>query len=446
MRGGFRSRMVIACLVAVGILALSASAGAGPYDKYKGTEIVVSWPALPHFDLAKKLIPQFEKETGIKVETDSLQYMKLHDKQVLEMAKPKGDYDVVAWVVFWKTEYVQKGLLTPLSQMFANPALVNPDYDIEDITPAYLQNGGVVGGRQAYLPGPSAGLYGISFSAQTSMMAYRKDLLEKHKIAVPKTYDELIAAAKIIKAKEGIGGVTGRAQSGHMATDFFLTHFAPQGGKILDDNFKPTLNGPEGVKTIEILKEFIATGPVGMAGYSYSEMKNSFVQGDAAFYLDDSKIRKTAEDPTKSKIVGKVGYALHPEGSQCGAGTGGFAMGIPANAKNKEAAFLFIQWFTSKKIDYALAEMGGDPIRTSTMNDPKLQAKFPEYKALVEQLKCAKADWRPLIPEWPQIDNQIIGISVSEAITGKKPAQQALDEAAAKIEALLDSKGYYGWK
>lgn len=433
--------------MAVGVLALSASIGlAGPYDKYKGTELVVSWPALPHYELAKKMIPEFEKETGIKVEVDSLQYMKLHDKQVLEMSKPKGDYDVVAWVVFWKTEYVQKSLLTPLSEMFANPALVDPDYDIDDITSAYLQNGGVAGGRQGYLPGASSGLYGIPFSAQTSMLAYRKDLLEKYNLEVPKTYDELLAAARTINEKEGIGGVTGRAQSGHMATDFFLTHFAPQGGKILNDRYEPTLNGPEGIKTIEILTEMLETGPVGMNGYSYGEMKNSFVQGDAAFYLDDSKIRKTAEDPTKSRIVGKVGYALHPEGKQCGAGTGGFAMGIPANAKNKEAAFLFIQWFTNKQNDFKIAEMGGDPIRTSTMNNPELQAKFPEYPALVEQLKCAKVDWRPLIPEWPEIDNQIIGISVSEAINGQKPAQQALDEAAAKIKTLLDSKGYYSWQ
>ena len=422
-------------------------ANADPYAKYRGTELVVSWPALPHFVIAEKLIPEFTEETGITVEVDALQYLKLHDKQLLEIGKPKGDYDVVSWVVFWKTEYVQKGLLTPLSQMFSNPALVDPDYDVADITPAYLENGGKVGGPQGYLDGPTAGLYGIPFSAQTTLMAYRKDLLDKHGIKVPETYDELVAASRTLKEKEGIGGLTGRAQSGHHATDYFLTHYGPTGGLILDDNYEPVLNGPEGVRTIEYLKEFLDTGPVGMTGYSYGEMINSFVQGDAAFYLDASKVRKTAENPKKSKVVGKVGYALHPTiDGKCGSGTGGFALGIPANAKNKEAAFLFIQWMTNKTNDRKLADMGGDPIRTSTMTDPELQAKFAEYPFLVEQLECARADWRPLIPEFPEIDHQIIGISVSEAITGQKPAQQALDEAAEKIRRLLDSKGYYAWK
>lgn len=426
---------------------LATTALANPYEKYEGTEIVVSWPSLAHFGIAEKLIPEFTKETGISVETDPLQYGKLRDKQLLEMSKPTGDYDVVSWVVFWKTEYVQKGLLTPLSQMFANPALVDPKYDIDDITPAYLSNGGKVGGPQGYLDGPSAGLYGIPFSAQTTLMAYRKDILEKHSIAVPETYDELLAASRIINEKEGIGGLTGRAQSGHQANDFFLTHYGPTGGSLIDDNYKPIINNPTAVKTVEMLAEFVKVGPTGMTGYGYGDMVNSFVQGDAAFYLDASKIRKTVEDETKSRIKGKVGYALHPTiDGNCGSGTGGFAMGIPANSKNKEAAFLFIQWMTNKATDLKLAQMGGDPIRTSTMNNADLQAKFEDYPVLVEQLKCARADWRPLIPEYPEIDAQIIGIAVSEAITGTKTAQQAMDDANVKVEALLTEKGYYTWQ
>ena len=432
----------------VGAAALtSTTALANPYEKYAGTEIVVSWPSLAHFQIAEELIPQFTEETGIEVETDPLQYGKLRDKQLLEMSKPTGDYDVVSWVVFWKTEYVQKGLLTPLSQMFANPALVDPGYDIGDITPAYLANGGKVGGPQGYLDGPSAGLYGIPFSAQTTLMAYRKDLLEKHGLEVPTNYDDLLAASKMLNEKEGIGGLTGRAQSGHQANDFFLTHYGPTGGSLIDDNYKPIVNNPKAVATVEMLAEFVKVGPTGMTGYGYGDMVNSFVQGDAAFYLDASKIRKTVEDESKSRVAGKVGYALHPTiDGNCGSGTGGFAMGIPNNSKNKEAAFLFIQWMTNKATDMKLAEMGGDPIRTSTMTDPGLQEKFEDYPVLVEQLECARADWRPLIPEYPEIDAQIIGIAVSEAITGAKPAQQAMDEANAKIEALLEEKGYYAWQ
>jgi multiple sugar transport system substrate-binding protein len=161
--------------MAVMVVALNPeTALAGPYDRFAGTTIVVSWPAMAHFAAAAKLVDEFTEETGIEVEFDTLQYLALRDRQLLEMSKPQGDYDVVSWVVMWKGEYVTKGLLTPLSQFFADPTLVDPDYDINDIADAYLQNGGVVGGEKGYLAGKSGALYGIPFGAETSFLAYRK--------------------------------------------------------------------------------------------------------------------------------------------------------------------------------------------------------------------------------------------------------------------------------
>ena len=122
-------------------------ASANPYEKHKGTTIVVSWPALSHFKKAEALVDEFTKETGIEVEIDALQYLKLRDRQILEMSKKKGEYDVVSWVVMWKGEYVSKGLLSPLSTFFMDPTLADPMYDIDDVADAYLQNGGVVGGK-----------------------------------------------------------------------------------------------------------------------------------------------------------------------------------------------------------------------------------------------------------------------------------------------------------
>ena len=146
--------------VAAAATLLATTALANPYAEYEGTTIVVSWPALSHFDAAVELVDEFTEETGIEVEIDALQYLSLRDRQLLEMSKPEGEYDVVSWVVMWKGEYVSKGLLTPLSQFFTDASLVDPDYEIEDIAGAYLQNGGVVGGDLGYLPGPSGALYG----------------------------------------------------------------------------------------------------------------------------------------------------------------------------------------------------------------------------------------------------------------------------------------------
>ncbi|MCB2056218.1 MAG: extracellular solute-binding protein [Geminicoccaceae bacterium] len=430
-------------------LALGAGAtesGADPYEKYAGTTIVVSWPALSHFQAAEALVDEFTEETGIEVEIDALQYLKLRDRQLLEMSKDEGEYDVVSWVVMWKGEYVAKGLLTPLSQLFTNASLVDPDYDIDDIADAYLQNGGVVGGAKGYLPGKSGALYGIPFGAETSILAYRKDIFEEHGFEVPETYDELRALMPEIKEKAGIGAMTSRGQTGHQVTAGWLLHLAPLGGRVFDDQWNPVLNDAAGVEAAEVMREIVRTGPTGIPSYGFSEAAAAFLQGDAAMYLDTLKIAAMTRNPGLSTVDGKVGFALHPTGTRCGSETGGFAVGIPANAPNKEAAFLFIQYITSKHGDRRMVELGGDPIRMSTLTDPEFVGKYPEYSVVAEQLPCADPDWRPLIPEWNELNIDVLGQALTRVITTDEPIQPIMDEAAEQARAIMEREGYYTWR
>ncbi|MGH1482315.1 MAG: extracellular solute-binding protein [Geminicoccales bacterium] len=431
----------------VGVLLSLGSVGAfaNPYEDYEGTTIVVSWPALSHFQAAETLIEEFTEETGIEVEVDALQYLKLRDRQLLEMSKDEGEYDIVSWVVMWKGEYVSKGLLTPLSQFFTNGALVDPQYDIDDIADAYLQNGGVVGGKKGYMPGKSGALYGIPFGAETSILAYRKDIFEEHGIAVPTNYDELVDAMITVKEKADMGAMTSRGKTGHQVTAGWLLHLAPLGGKIFDDEWNPVINSPEAVKAAEIMRTITQTGPTGIPSYGFSEASAAFLQGDAAMYLDTLKIAAMSRNEKLSKIDGKVGFALHPVGSRCGSETGGFAMGIPANAPNKEAAFLFIQYMTSKAGDRRMVELGGDPIRLSTLADPEFVEKYPEYPVVAEQLPCADPDWRPLIPEWNELNIDVLGQALTEVITSDDPIQPIMDEANEKARAIMEREGYYKW-
>ena len=124
------------------------------YAKYAGKTVVFSVPAHPHYDAMMKILPEFTKETGIKVETDKLAMGRMKEKQLLEMAKPSGDFDLGCYVVMWKGEYVAKNLIQPLQPFFDNPALADPSYDMKDIVPIYLENLGLVGGPKGYLAGP----------------------------------------------------------------------------------------------------------------------------------------------------------------------------------------------------------------------------------------------------------------------------------------------------
>ncbi|MCY4259289.1 MAG: extracellular solute-binding protein [Rhodobacteraceae bacterium] len=423
-------------------LAIAGPLMANPYEKYAGTTLVISWPALAHFTAAEELLEEFTEETGIEVEVDALQYLKLRDRQLLEMSKEEGEYDIVSWVVMWKGEYVAKGLLTPLSQFFTNGALVDPEFDIDDIADAYLQNGGIVGGGKGYLPGKSGALYGLPFGAETSILAYRKDIFEEQGLAVPTTYDEL-AGVMTQLGEAGIPAMTSRGKTGHQVTAGWLLHLAPMGGKIFDDQWNPVINSPEAVKAAEFMRHVVQTGPTGIETFGFGEASAAFLQGDAALYLDTLKIAAMSRNPNLSTVDGNVGFALHPTDVRCGSETGGFAIGIPANSQNQEAAFLLIQYLTNKAGDQRMVELGGDPIRHSTIqNNADL---FPEYPVVAEQLPCADPDWRPLIPEWNELNIDVLGQALTKVITTDDPIQPIMDEANEKARAIMEREGYYKW-
>ncbi|MEO0429777.1 MAG: extracellular solute-binding protein [Pseudomonadota bacterium] len=432
-------------IAAVGV-AMAGVAMANPYEPYEGTTLVVNFPAHPHYDAVMRVLPEFTKETGIEVEVDQLQYLKMRERQTLELTKDDGDYDLIAYVVFSKADYVFADQLENLARFFMNPKLADPNYDADDLIDGYVENIGVAGGKKGYLPGKTGSLFGIPFGSETSVLGYRKDIFEKHGLEVPQTYEEMLdLACKIPELEPGMGGMSSRAASGHQASHAFLLHLAPLGGRVLDDNWNPIVNNEAGVAAANALKKIVDCGPEGASGFAFGEALASFLQGKTAMYLDTTVVAGQINDPAKSKVVGKVGWAMHPEGVRRGSQTGGFGIGIPKNAENKEAAFLLMQWLTSKRGDKLVAMAGGNPSRFSTHADPEVNEKFPHMAVFGEALKHADPDWRPIIPVWGKI-NADLGTTLSKVLTEDLDPQEALDGVAERAREVLTEAGYYTWQ
>ncbi|WP_299608867.1 extracellular solute-binding protein [uncultured Tateyamaria sp.] len=425
---------------------MAGAAYANPYAEYEGTTLIVNFPAHPHYNAAIKVLPEFTKQTGIEVEVDQLPYLKMRERQTLELAQDEGEYDLISYVVFSKADYVFADQLENLAKYFMNPKLANPAYDAEDLIDGYVENIGVAGGTKGYLPGKTGSLFGIPFGSETSVLAYRKDIFEKHGIAEPETYDQLLdAACKIPEVEPGMGGMASRAASGHQASHAFLLHLAPLGGRVFDDNWNPIINNAAGVEAAEALKTIVDCGPEGAMSFGPAEAANAFANGDAAMFMDSIAFMPGFENPDRSSVVGKVGYAMHPKGVRRGSQTGGFGIAIPKNAENKEAAFLLMQWLTSKEGDLMVAMEGGNPSRFSTYENADLNAKYPFASTFGEALKYADPDWRPIIPVWGKI-NADIGTTLSKVLTEDLDIQEALDGVAERTKAVMEDAGYYTWQ
>lgn len=423
-------------------LPVSGALAQNRYAKYAGQTVTINVPAHPHYDAMAKLLPEFTRETGIKVEVDKLAIGRLKEKQLLEMAKPKGDYDLVCYIVMWKGEYVAKNLVLPLEPFFAKAQLADPGYDMKDIIPIYLENLGLVGGPKGYLAGPGAKLYGLPYGAETSVLAYRRDIFAKLDLKVPETYDDFAKALRVLKDKSGIGALTSRGQAGHQCVHAWLLHLNPLGGSVFDDQWRPRFNDKAGVAALKFLQEVVATGPAGIPGFGQGEANNAFLQGQAAMYLDSTSFAGVVKDPARSKVADQVSWALHPKGVRRSSQSGGLGLMIPKNARNPDAGFLLLQWLTSKAQDVAVTKLGGAPSRNSTMAQADVVRQYPEFIVFKEALKYSNPDWRPIIPVWDKINVQALGVGISEALTGKKSAEDALNGLVPQVNAIMREAGY----
>jgi multiple sugar transport system substrate-binding protein len=431
---------------ALGTVLMATTALANPYAEYEGTTLIVNFPAHPHYDAVIQILPEFTKQTGIEVEVDQLPYLTMRERQTLELAQDEGEYDLIAYVVFSKADYVYADQLENLAKYVMNPKLANPSYDADDLIDGYVYNIGFAGGNKGYLEGKTGSLFGVPYGSETSVLGFRKDIFEKHGLEVPQTYEDMLEiACKIPELEPGMGGLASRAASGHHASHAFLLHLAPLGGKIFDDNWNPVMNSAEGVAAAEALKTIVDCGPEGASTFGFGEALGSFLNGDTAMFLDTTVVAGQIDNPKKSQVVGKVGWAMHPMGVRRGSQTGGFGIGIPANAENKDAAFLLMQWLTSKEGDKLVALAGGNPSRFSTHADAEVNAKFPHMATFGEALQHADPDWRPIIPVWGKI-NADLGTTLSKVLTEDLDIQEALDGVAERTKAIMEDAGYYTWQ
>ena len=113
-------------------------------------------------------------------------------------------------------------------------------------------------------------------------------------------------------------------------------------------------------------------------------------------------------------------------------------MGISVDSKNKEAAWEFIVWATTREMEHKLS-YAMPSSRPSVLADPELKAKYIEYDAMLKSLDFAMG--RPRIPEWPQMAD-LIEAALSEAMTGAKTPEQALKDVNPLVDEILKAAGY----
>ena len=376
------------------------------------------------------LLPEFEALTGITVKFDTLSEDTYFQKAVTELSSGSSAHDVLMVGNLQVGQYMNSGWLEPMDPYFNNAQLTDLAwYDYEDVLKSG-RDAGTLNGT----------LYALPIGAEAEILMYRKDILEQKGIAVPATFDEMYEAATALNSADMAGYVT-RGKRGLDVlwewTGFLLSY----GGRYFDENGKPAFNTPEGVAATEMFVKLLnEAGPEGTINWSWMEASQNFGQGKSAMYVEAAGIGPVV-DVKDNPAFEKVGYATLPKsGDNPVIPNYWFWMiGMPTGGANKDAAFLFIEWATSKTLGLPLSSGGSSPARSSVWaSEDILTWANPEWAAA--SLAALDQVQPKLVPydraDFPEITDAI-SAELNNVQTGGKSAQQALDDAAAKVEKIV---------
>ena len=191
--------------------------------------------------------------------------------------------------------------------MIADKSLADPNLDFADFTEGGLN----------YAVEPDGRINSLPFNVDPWVVYYNKEIFEAKGVAYPKTFAEMAdAAAKLNDPGKGIAGFVGRGLK-NANVPVWSSFLLGYGGGFIDAKGKLTTDTPEAIEAAKMYQLLLGKyGPAGVAGYNWNESQTLFMQGKAAMWLDGIGFAQPLEDPTKSRIVGKVGYGVMPVGPE----------------------------------------------------------------------------------------------------------------------------------
>jgi multiple sugar transport system substrate-binding protein len=197
------------------------------------------------------------------------------------------------------------------------------------------------------------------------------------------------------------------------------------------------VNSPEAVASLEYYKSLMAYSPADTLNYTWDDVMALMQQGKVyELIMWNDATYAVAEDHDASTVAGKMGFDLVPQGDGGKVGqVEGWTYLVPTYSKNKQAAYLFIQWMMEKSQQLNQHLNGGATARPDVYAHPDVQ-KISYSKASMDTNAVAKS--KPTIPESPQITDILVR-ELSGYLSGAKGAQAALDAAAVEMSKLLGS-------
>jgi multiple sugar transport system substrate-binding protein len=342
-------------------------------------------------------------------------------------------------VLLW--QHVAAGLVEPLDDFVEAAA---PGYAADDFMRPLMDANRWTGrfgdplGR-----GP---LLEIPVNCESYNLAYVPEVLERHELDVPTTWDAFFRAANRI-AGAGGGLLRGFGQRGvavwHTMYTGYATQFWSSGATDFDATGKCVIASPAGVEaTTAFIDGLRSAGPRDWTNERWYELALDFAKGAYGLMVDSDHYVAFFENPETSQLVGRIGYALPPEGPTGVRKPNLWTWSVVMNSRSrdKQAAWDFMEWATGREFLLRSAFEGNmNPTRASIWDDPAfvdLTRQWGDFarvsRSLVEEwagvLVTPMANYLDVGTRWTQ--------ALREAYLGTDTVKATLTAAARDIERI----------
>lgn len=384
-------------------------------------------------EVFKELVKPWEKETGntVKVVPMPSSTTDQFAQYRLWLSAGNADVDVYQTDVIWAPQ---------LADNFVD--LTEPMKDvIKDHFPSIVESQ-TVNGKLVAMP----------LFTDAPALYYRKDLLEKHKASVPKTWEELTATAKKIQDAERAEGSKdlwgfvwqGNAYEGLTCNALeWVKSFG--GGQIVEPDGKISINNPKAAAAVDLAKSWVNNiSPPGVLSYGEEEARGVWQTGNAVF-MRNWPYAYGLGDAADSKVKGKFDVTTLPTGGgndKSAATLGGWNLAVSKYAKNKDAAIALVKFLSSKETQKQNALIGSKlPTIISLYDDADIKEKqpiIPRWKDVF--LQAVPRPSAPTKVKYNEVSSKFWS-AVHETLSGKGTAAENLEVLEADLTEL-QGKGW----
>ena len=396
--------------------------------------------------IMQKLSPQWEQQTGNKLNWVVLEENVLRQRVTTDIATKSGQFDVITIGAYEAPIWGKLGWLDNVGDI--------PNYDYKDLFEP-VKNGLSYDGK----------LYALPFYAESSFTLYRTDLFKQAGLTMPEqpTYAQIRQFAdKLTDKSKQQYGICLRGKPGWGENMAFVGTLANTfGGEWFNMQWQPQLTSAPWKEAVNYYVDIMrADGPPGATANGFNENQALFSTGHCAIWIDATSAAGRIFDPKQSQVADKTGFAKAPIAvtPQGGGWAWSWALAIPASSKKEAAAKSFLAWATSpdyvKLVGTTEGWVAAPPgTRHSTYDSADYQKAAPFAPMVLAAIMSADPmhptkDPVPYtgvqfvsIPEFQAIGT-VVGQDISTALAGSRTVDQALQAAQDSTLATMREAGY----